>query len=44
MMALTLSLPATDWFSALPQRLPQIQANLAPVIDFYANLQRFVEV
>ncbi len=35
--------PATDWFSALPQRLPQIQANLAPVIDFYANLQRFVD-
>jgi len=35
--------PATDWFSALPQRLPQIQANLAPLIDFYANLQRFVD-
>ena len=35
--------PATDWFSALPQRLPQIQANLAPEIDFYANLQRFVD-
>ncbi|MEC3911368.1 AI-2E family transporter [Sphingobium sp. CR2-8] len=35
--------PATDWFRILPQRLPQIQANLAPVIDFYANLQRFVD-
>ncbi len=35
--------PATDWFSALPQRLPQIQANLAPVIDLYSNLQRFVD-
>lgn len=35
--------PATDWFRILPQRLPQIQANLAPLIDFYASLQRFVD-
>lgn len=35
--------PATDWFRILPQRLPQVQANLAPLIDFYANLQRFVD-
>ncbi len=35
--------PASDWFIRLPQRLPQIQANLAPLIDFYANLQRFVD-
>lgn len=35
--------PATDWFLILPKRLPQIQANLAPLIDFYANLQRFVD-
>jgi predicted PurR-regulated permease PerM len=35
--------PATDWFRILPQRLPQIQTNLAPLIDFYANLQRFVD-
>ncbi|KQN00743.1 permease [Sphingobium sp. Leaf26] len=35
--------PATDWFLILPQRLPQIQANLAPLIDFYASLQRFVD-
>lgn len=35
--------PATDWFRILPQRLPQIQANLAPLIDFYSNLQRFVD-
>ncbi|MFP5434484.1 MAG: AI-2E family transporter, partial [Alphaproteobacteria bacterium] len=25
--------PATDWFRILPERLPQIQANLAPLID-----------
>lgn len=35
--------PATEWFRALPDRIPQIQANLAPLIDFYANLQRFVD-
>lgn len=35
--------PATEWFQALPERLPQIQANLAPVIDFYSNLQKFVD-
>ncbi|MEJ7935226.1 AI-2E family transporter [Sphingobium sp. AN558] len=35
--------PATDWFRILPQRLPQIQTNLAPVIDFYSQLQRFVD-
>jgi predicted PurR-regulated permease PerM len=35
--------PATEWFRALPERIPQIQANLAPLIDFYSNLQRFVD-
>lgn len=35
--------PATDWFRILPERIPQIQANLAPVIDFYSQLQHFVD-
>jgi predicted PurR-regulated permease PerM len=35
--------PATDWFRILPERIPHIQANLAPLIDFYSNLQRFVD-
>jgi predicted PurR-regulated permease PerM len=35
--------PATDWFRLLPERLPQIQNNLAPLIDFYSQLQRFVD-
>jgi predicted PurR-regulated permease PerM len=35
--------PATDWFRLLPARLPQIQTNLAPLIDFYSQLQRFVD-
>lgn len=35
--------PATEWFRILPERLPHIQANLAPVIDFYSQAQRFVD-
>lgn len=35
--------PATDWFRILPSRIGQIQANLAPVIDFYSQLERFVD-
>ncbi|MDX3909024.1 MAG: AI-2E family transporter [Sphingobium sp.] len=35
--------PATDWFQLLPDRIEQIQANLAPLIDFYSQLQRFVD-
>ena len=36
-------LPASGWFVGLPERLPRIRANLSPLIDFYENLQRFVE-
>ena len=35
--------PATDWFRILPERLPQIRTNLAPIIDIYSQLQRFVD-
>lgn len=36
-------LPASGWFIRLPESLPRIRDNLAPLIDFYANLQRFVD-
>ncbi len=36
-------LPASDWFISLPERLPRIRANVAPLIDFYANLQAFID-
>ena len=36
-------IPATDWFVQVPERLPKIQTTLAPLIDFYENLQRFVD-
>ncbi|WP_373489559.1 AI-2E family transporter [Blastomonas sp.] len=35
--------PATDWFLLLPERLPKIMENLAPLIDLYADLQKFVD-
>lgn len=35
--------PATEWFRLLPERIPRVQANLAPLIDFYSNLQTFVD-
>ncbi|WP_030538549.1 AI-2E family transporter [Sphingobium sp. DC-2] len=35
--------PAADWFVLLPERLPKIQSNLAPLIDLYSQLQRFVD-
>ncbi len=35
--------PAADWFRLLPERMPKIQNNLAPLIDFYSQLQRFVD-
>ena len=36
-------IPASDWFIRLPERLPQIRENLAPLIDAFAALQRFVD-
>lgn len=35
--------PATDWFVDLPDRIPRIMENLAPLIDLYSDLQKFVD-
>ncbi len=35
--------PATDWFLQLPDRIPKIMENLAPLIDLYSDLQKFVD-
>lgn len=35
--------PATGWFARIPESIPRIQSNLAPVIDFYSTLQKFVD-
>ena len=36
-------LPATGWFARVPESIPRIQSNLAPLIDFYSSLQKFVD-
>lgn len=35
--------PATGWFQRIPESIPRIQSNLAPLIDFYSSLQKFVD-
>jgi predicted PurR-regulated permease PerM len=35
--------PATDWFVDLPDRIPKIMNNLAPLIDLYSDLQKFID-
>ncbi|UUL83544.1 AI-2E family transporter [Sphingomonas qomolangmaensis] len=34
--------PAWQWVRILPERIEQIQSNIAPLIDFYSNAERFV--
>jgi len=34
--------PATDFFRLLPTRIDRIQNNLAPLLDLYSNLERYV--
>lgn len=34
--------PAWGWAQILPDRIDQIQQNVAPLIDFYSNLEHFV--
>jgi predicted PurR-regulated permease PerM len=35
--------PATAWFALLPDRIGLIRSNLAPLIQFYASIERFVD-
>lgn len=34
--------PATEFFRLLPRRIDRIQANLAPLLDLYSSLERYV--
>lgn len=34
--------PATAWFALLPDRIGRIRQNLAPLIEIYASIERFV--
>jgi predicted PurR-regulated permease PerM len=35
--------PASDWFAMLPERIGRIRDNLAPLLDLYASLERFID-
>jgi predicted PurR-regulated permease PerM len=43
LVLVSIVVPAAEWFRVLPERIGLIQANLAPLIDFYSNLQRFID-
>jgi predicted PurR-regulated permease PerM len=36
-------LPAIDWVRVLPERIPRIQQTLGPLLDLYADLERFID-
>lgn len=35
--------PATDWFTLLPERISRVRTTLKPLIEVYASVQRFVD-
>jgi predicted PurR-regulated permease PerM len=35
-------IPATDWVSQVPSKIPKVRAALEPVLDLYQNLDRFI--
>jgi predicted PurR-regulated permease PerM len=35
--------PATEFFRLLPDRIERVQANVAPLLDFYANLTHYID-
>ncbi len=36
-------LPATEWVRLLPERIGRIRETLAPILDVYASLERFID-
>ena len=36
-------LPATEWILLLPERIGRIRETLAPILDVYASLERFMD-
>ena len=40
---LSIVLPAIDWVRLVPARIDNVTATLQPVLELYANLERFVE-
>src|SRR5688572_16633923 len=35
--------PAIDWVALIPQRIDRVRETLAPLIDVYSNLERFID-
>lgn len=35
--------PASEWFQALPERIGQLRQTLAPIVDVYSALERFID-
>ena len=35
--------PATEWVQLLPERIGRVRATLAPLLDIYAALERFID-
>ena len=35
--------PATEWFRLLPDRIGQMRDTLAPIVDVYSQLERFID-
>ena len=42
MALVAIIVPATEFLQRLPDRINRIQSNIAPVLDFYQNLEQFV--
>ena len=40
---LSIVLPAIDWVALVPERIDRVTATLQPILDLYANLERFVD-
>ena len=36
-------LPAIDWVALIPQRIERVTKALAPLLDLYSNLQKFID-
>ncbi|MDQ3074464.1 MAG: AI-2E family transporter [Pseudomonadota bacterium] len=36
-------LPAIDWVALIPQRIDRVTSALAPVLDLYSSLQKFID-
>ncbi len=35
--------PAIDWIALIPQRIDRVRETLAPVLDLYSSLERFID-